>query len=185
MLSEGAVMRILSVLASGALLTLSACVYGPPPPGYAPYGSVPQQVASSPIGNCHDVSQTIIIDGQQQQAASMVCQQQDGSWAPVSPQQQAADDQSQTQAGSTYPYYYGYPAAYGYDAAYPWYDGYDPAFVGGFGFGGGLFFDRFHHFHHFGGGHFAGGHFAGGGGHFGGGGGGGGHFGGGGGGGHH
>src|SRR5271163_914711 len=82
---EDRVMRIVSAfIGSAALLALSACAYAPPP-YYSAYGQSPYAQAQAPYGsppqqaglNCHEVTQSIIVDGAPQTGISTVCQQPD------------------------------------------------------------------------------------------------------------
>ena len=141
--------RPLLAALSCALLALGGCAAPPvevaPPdspaqaetPAPAPMAEAPVpapvEIAPAPPPmagaqpSCRQVSQTIVIDGQNQQAYSLACQQPDGTWQIVGP---APDQSAQPQPppgappgaypaypayayGYPYPYSYGYPGYYG------------------------------------------------------------------------
>ena len=89
---------------------------------------------SSVSPTCRMVNGTADIDGVSQNISGLACKRPDGTWQI---QQQAADVDMYDDYGD-YPPPYAY---YSYDD--PWF--YGPV---GFGFGGFVFVDRFHHFHH-------------------------------------
>jgi hypothetical protein len=109
------------------------------------------QSAALPAG-CREYTQTVRIDGQEQQAQGQACLQPDGSWRLTPPPGVAPSTTTVPlrYAYPTYPYYPSYPY-YGYYPYYPYYPWYGPSF-----FGSAFFFDRNknkggHHHHHRGG----------------------------------
>jgi hypothetical protein len=104
--------------------------------------------ASAGSLTCREFQQSIVVDGQPQDAYGTTCQQPDGTWkvmAAPAPAAQAAPPQPQPQVAAAAvpvypsypaPAYYSYPAyAYGYPYYYPSYV-YGPTFYGGLAFRG-------------------------------------------------
>jgi hypothetical protein len=98
-----------------------------------------QTAAASAAPECRDYTQTVRIDGQEQQATGRACMQPDGSWRLTPP---AAPPGSPAPVYA-YPVYRAYPAYYPYPYYYPYYPYYPSAF-----FGSAFFFGSSKHKHH-------------------------------------
>jgi hypothetical protein len=153
--------RPLLAALSCALLALGGCAAPPvevappdspaqaetPPPAPTADAAMPAPVEVAPAPpppmagaqpSCRQVSQTIVIDGQNQQAYGVACQQPDGTWQIVGPPpDQGAQAQAQPMPGGApqgaYPTYPAPAYAYGYPYPYYGYPGYfGPALGVGF-----------------------------------------------------
>lgn len=109
----------------------------PAPVEVAPAPPPPMAATAQP--NCRPITQTIVIDGQNQQAYGLACQQPDGTWQIVPPPDQTG--QAMPPPGAppgAYPAYPAYPAPAYAPYGYPYYYGY-PGYFGpalGIGFVG-------------------------------------------------
>lgn len=111
-------------------LACGGCVVAPPPtpiaaPAEPATASAPQQQQ-----NCREFQKTVTIGGQSQKAFGTTCQQPDGSWKIVSPEEASPPPAPPVAAAPAYP---AYPYAY---YPYPGYV-YGPPVAVGLGFGWG------------------------------------------------